>query len=115
MQKACQNCKNNFEIDKEDLNFYERIKVPDIGLFNINPINSEYCSITENNKNCYLLIGADHNENSLYSSFIFNSKECVDCHLVSKSEKNYETTDCISCFNLKYSRYCETCYQKEVY
>jgi hypothetical protein len=84
--------------------------VPDIGLFNINPVNSDYCSITENNKNCYLLVGADHNEDSLYSSFIFNCKECADCHLVSKSEKNYETTDCISCFNLKYSRYCETSY-----
>ncbi|MEI6280446.1 MAG: hypothetical protein WCP17_00385, partial [bacterium] len=84
--------------------------VPDIGLFNINPVNSDYCSITENNKNCYLLVGADHNENSLYSSFIFNCKECMDSHLVSKSEKNYETTDCISCFNIKYSRYCETCY-----
>jgi len=96
-------------------NFFEQMRdlwksTPDIGLFNINPVNSNYCSITENNKNCYLLVGADHNENSLYSSFIFNSKECVDCHLVSKSEKNYETTDCISCFNLKYSRYCETCY-----
>jgi hypothetical protein len=196
MPKSCQNCKQNFEITDEDLNFYQRIKVPaptwcpdcrlirrqsfrnertlykskcqadghgedmistfssdkpdkvychkawwgdgwdaldygveydfsqnfftqmrelwkrvpDIGLFNINPINSDYCSITENNKNCYLLVGADHNEDSLYSSFIFNCKECADCHLLSKCEKNYETTDCISCFNLKYSRYCETSY-----
>ena len=28
MEKACQNCKNEFEIKKEDLDFYERIKVP---------------------------------------------------------------------------------------
>ena len=28
MKKVCQNCKKNFEIKKEDLNFYERIKVP---------------------------------------------------------------------------------------
>lgn len=196
MKKNCQNCKKDFEIEKEDLNFYEKIKVPpptwcpdcrimrrmsyrnernlykrkcqapghgeemisvfspdkqdtiycptvwngdswdameyavdydfskpffpqlhqlwkkvpDIGLFNINPVNSDYCSITQDNKNCYLVIGGDFNEDSLYSSFIFNSKECMDCHLGSKIEKNYETTDCISCFNLKYSRYCETCY-----
>ncbi|MEO5635398.1 MAG: hypothetical protein ABIS26_01865 [Candidatus Paceibacterota bacterium] len=84
--------------------------VPDVGLFNINPVNSDYCSITEGNKNCYLVIGGDFNEDSLYSSFIFNSKECMDCLLASKSEKSYELTDCISCFNLKYSRYCETCY-----
>lgn len=196
MQKVCKNCKENFEIEQEDLNFYEKISVPtptwcpdcrlirrmcfrnertlykskcqaeghgeemistfspdkpdrvychkawwgdgwdpmnygrdydfskpffeqmrdlwknvpDIGLFNINPVNSDYCSITENNKNCYLLVGCDFNEDSMYSSFIFNSKECLDCYLVRKSEKNYETIDCISCFNLKYSRYCETCY-----
>lgn len=95
--------------------FFEQIRelwksVPDIALFNINPVNSDYCSITQDNKNCYLVIGGDFNEDSLYSSFIFNSKECMDCHLGSKIEKNYETIDCISCFNLKYSRYCETCY-----
>ena len=84
--------------------------VPDKALFNINPINSDYCSITQDNKNCYLVIGGDFNEDSLYSSFIFNSKECMDCLLLSKCEKNYETTDCVSCFNLKYSRYCETSY-----
>jgi len=28
MQKVCQNCKKNFEIDDEDFNFYEKIKVP---------------------------------------------------------------------------------------
>ena len=28
MQKVCKNCKNNFEIRKEDLTFYDQIKVP---------------------------------------------------------------------------------------
>ncbi len=84
--------------------------VPDKALFNINPVNSDYCSITQDNKNCYLVVGGDFNEDSLYSSFIFNSKECMDCLLLSKCEKNYETVDCNSCFNLKYSRYCETSY-----
>ena len=28
MQKVCQNCKKDFGIDDEDLNFYEKIKVP---------------------------------------------------------------------------------------
>ena len=26
--RACQNCKNDFEIDNEDLNFYEKVRVP---------------------------------------------------------------------------------------
>jgi hypothetical protein len=96
-------------------NFFDQInrlwrEVPDIGLFNINPVNSDYCSITEGNKNCYLVIGGDFNEDSLYSAFIFNSKFLVDCYWVSKSEWNYETIDCISCSKLLYSRYCEGCY-----
>ncbi len=85
-------------------------EVPDIAVLNINPVNSDYCSITEGNKNCYLVFGGDFNENSLYSTYIFNSKECVDTYWVSKSELNYETVDCISCARLCYSRYCDDCY-----
>ncbi|MFA7000214.1 MAG: hypothetical protein WC241_03815 [Candidatus Paceibacterota bacterium] len=85
-------------------------EVPDIGLFNTNPVNSEYCSITEGNKNCYLVIGGDFNEETMYSSFIFHSKECADCYSISKSEWNYQVIDSIQNYNLLYSQYCEGCY-----
>ncbi len=85
-------------------------EVPDVALLNINPVNSEYCSITEGNKNCYLVFGGDFNENTMYSTYTFNSKECVDTYWVSKGELNYETVDCIGCSRLLYSRYCEECY-----
>lgn len=85
-------------------------EVPDIAILNINPVNSEYCSITEGNKDCYLVFGGDFNENSLYSTYIFNSKECADAYWVSKSELSYEIVDCISCSRLRYSRYCDECY-----
>ncbi len=95
--------------------FLEQVKelwkeVPDVALMNINPVNSEYCSITEGNKNCYLVFGGDFNENTSYSTYIFNSKESMDTYWVSKSEYNYETIDCISCVRLLWSRYCEGCY-----
>ena len=195
MQKICQNCKNEFKIEKEELIFYEKIsvpipklcpdcrlqqrmmfrnertlhkrkpdtpnspeevisifapdsdqtvydqktwwgdswdattyeqeidwqkpffeqlktlwrKVPDMALANINGVNSEYCSITEGNKNCYLVIGGDFNENVSYSSFTFNVKDSIDLHWVSKSDLSYESVDCISCSRLLYSRQCETC------
>ncbi len=85
-------------------------EVPDIALLNINPVNSDYCSITEGNKNCYLVIGGDFNENTNYSAFIFQSKECSDCYWDTKCEWNYSTIDCINCSKLLYSRYCEGCY-----
>src|SRR3989344_1553204 len=95
--------------------FFEQLKklwwiVPDMALLNINSVNSDYCSITEGNKNCYLVIGGDFNENLMYSSFTFNTKDSSDLHWVFKSDLNYETIDCISCSRLKYSQQCETCF-----
>ena len=85
-------------------------EVPDIALMNINAVNSEYCSITEGNKNCYLVIGGDFNENCMYSTYVFRSKECLDTYWVNDSQLNYETVDCVSSTGLMYSRYCEGCY-----
>ncbi len=85
-------------------------EVPDVAVMNINPVDSDYCSITEGNKNCYLVFGGDFNENTLYSTYIFHSKECMDTYWVKKSEYNYETVDCTACSRLRYSRYCEGCY-----
>jgi hypothetical protein len=195
MQKICQTCKNEFEIGKEELGFYEKIKVPtpkfcpdcrlqqrmifrnertlhkrktdssnskeevisifapdsdqtvydaktwwgdswdamtygqdidfdktffaqlknlwrkvpDMALANVNGVNSDYCSITEGNKNCYLVIGGDFNENVMYSSFTFNTRDSIDLHWVSKSDLCYESVDSISCSKLLYSRQCDSC------
>lgn len=94
--------------------FFEQLKtlwrnVPDVALLNINPVNSDYCSITEGNKNCYLVVGGDFNENVMYSSFTFNTRDSIDLHWVSKSDLSYESVDCISYSRLLYSRQCETC------
>ena len=85
-------------------------EVPDIALLNINPVNSDYCSITEGNKNCYLVIGGDFNENALYSAFVFNCKDVVDCYWLKKCEFCYEVSESLSCTNLLYSRLCEGCF-----
>jgi len=94
--------------------FFEQLKnlwrnVPDVALLNINPVNSDYCSITEGNKNCYLVVGGDFNENVMYSSFTFNTRDSIDLHWVSKSDLSYESVDCISCSRLLYSRQCDSC------
>jgi len=97
-----------------DIPFFEQLKnlwhnVPDVALLNINPVNSDYCSITEGNKNCYLVVGGDFNENVMYSSFTFNTRDSIDLHWVSKSDLSYESVDCISCSRLLYSRQCDSC------
>jgi hypothetical protein len=55
------------------------------------------------------VVGGDFNENVMYSSFTFNTRDSVDLHWVSKSDLSYESVDCISCSRLLYSRQCETC------
>jgi hypothetical protein len=84
--------------------------VPDIALLNINPVNSDYCSITEGNKNCYLVIGGDFNENASYSAFVFHCKDVVDCYWLKKCELCYEVSESTSCTNMSYSRLCEGCF-----
>ncbi len=95
--------------------FLEQVKelwpeVPDVSVLNINPVASDYCNITEGNKNCYLVYGGDFNENTSYSTYIFRSKECLDTYWVQNSEHSYETIDCTDCSKLSYGRYCEGCY-----
>jgi hypothetical protein len=94
--------------------FFEQLKdlwrkVPDMSLYNLNSVRSDYCNIVEGNKDCYMIVGGDFNEDSLYSAFIFNSHKLADCYWVSKSEGCYECSDSISCSRLFYSRYCEGC------
>ena len=85
-------------------------EVPDVALMNINPTNSEYCNITEGNKNCYLVFGGDFNEDTVYSTYIFRSNLCSDTYWVQNSELCYELVDCSACNRLSYSRYCDGCY-----
>jgi len=95
-------------------NFFSQLRdlwkeVPDMALLNINPVNSDYCSITEGNKNCYLIIGGDYNEDCSYSAFVFNSKEVIDCYWLKKCELCYESSECLSCTRVNYSRLSEQC------
>lgn len=76
--------------------------VPRIAMFNINPVNSDYCNYTDGNKNCYLVFGGDFNENCSYSTFNFYSTDSLDLYFVTKCEKSYEVVDSTSCYNSKF-------------
>lgn len=74
-------------------------------------LNSEYTNCAGDMKNCHLVFGAARNENCYYSTYINDSKSCVDCHFVFKSELCYECIDLVNCFHLSYSRFCQNCSQ----
>lgn len=196
--KNCKNCKNNFTIESDDFNFYERIKVPPptwcpscrqrrrsawrnertlyrrncdlcgkstvtvyspnkpykvycnecwwgdgwdasqygrdfdftrpffeqfaelqhevprMALLNKNSVNSEYTNHSGENKNVYMSFSAFDDENVLYSSFIFKSRDCMDCNRVQeKGERLYESIDSRSSYECQYSIFlkdCSSCY-----
>ncbi|PIR86930.1 MAG: hypothetical protein COU11_02855 [Candidatus Harrisonbacteria bacterium CG10_big_fil_rev_8_21_14_0_10_49_15] len=117
--------------------FQELIKaVPWMSLFNMNSTNSDYCNMTTDNKDCYLVFGGDYNENCMYSTFNFYSRDCLDNYMTNENELSYEVknsrsqykcmfinwakdctesaflddctglSNCIGCVNMKNAQYC---------
>ncbi len=85
-----------------------KIKVPRSALFQQGQmVNSDYCNRSSNNSNCYLCYRANFNENSMYSHFLNDSKECLDCLNVQKSELIYESIDCVNCYRVFFSQECK--------
>ncbi|TSA45086.1 hypothetical protein D4R51_02495 [bacterium] len=70
---------------------------------------SEYCNRASYNKDCYLLIRANYNENSLYSYNLWESRDSADCFNVHKSELVYNCIDSIDCYHAQYCRECGLC------
>jgi len=72
-------------------------------------VNSEYTHCTSFLKNCYLLAGANHDEDSYYGIFINHCKDACDCFIVDNSELLYECIECDHCYNLNFSKNCRSC------
>lgn len=94
--------------------FFEQFKellnnVPQLARSVVNNQNCDYINQAGWCKDCYLIFEADFNEHCMYSSFIYDSKSCVDCLGVNKSELCYQCVDCKNCYNLKYSQDCDNC------
>ncbi len=74
-----------------------------------NSLNSEYTNRVTDMKNCYLVFATTNAENSRYSAFIQNSKECIDCFSAIRSERCIECIDCLNCYNVHYSQESKDC------
>lgn len=118
----CQDCwwSDNFDATKygRDFDFsrpfFEQFKelqavTPRIGLLNTRAHNSEFCNITTDNKNCYLVFGGDYNEDSMYSIFNFYSRDVSDVYWCEECELLYDCINCEKCYNLKYAYNCSGC------
>lgn len=84
-------------------------KVPRLGIDIVNCENSYYCNYCGDDKNCYLDIAGEANEDCYYDLFTKYSKNCVDCTFVYNSELCYECILCYSSYNCRHSLYLENC------
>lgn len=102
----------NFLQELEEL----RLKIPRLYNINIGSENSDYCTHSDKNKNCYLLFAANFNEDCLYGGIVLNSRDCIDCNYCEYSELCYDCIDIDHCYNcttgqdLKNCSDCMFCY-----
>lgn len=86
--------------------------VPRLALTNLIPVNSDYCNMTEGNRNCYLIFGGDFNEDCLYGIFGMHNRTCADIDLSNRNELCYFLGDSYHCYNAQFvfdSLNCKDC------
>lgn len=93
-------------------------RVPRFNLFNLDTENCDYVNYAPHCKNCYLMFGTWFSEDCMYGQTVFESKNCLDCAFLVKSEyvyenidceHNYQTYFCQNCGNMHDSYFCYDC------
>lgn len=83
--------------------------VPRSASFQTNNENSDYSPWIIDSKNCYLCSGGRYNEDCLYCMFPTRSTGCIDCTIPTRSEYCYECVDVLSSYECFFSVYLENC------
>ena len=96
------------------MNFLEeleqlRLATPRLYNINIGSENSDYCTHSDKNKNCYLIFAANYNEDSMYGRLVIDSRDCVDNNNCEKSELCYECIDIEKCYDCTFCQLCKNC------
>lgn len=86
-----------------------RLKTPRLYNINIGSENSDYCTHSDKNKNCYLLFAGNFNEDCMYGGIVLSSRDCVDCFWCNYSELCYECLDIDHCYNCYHSQDLKNC------
>ena len=83
--------------------------VPRLGIDIVHCENSYFCNYCGDDKNCYLDIAGEGNEDCYFNLFTKLSKNCVDCTFAYNSELCYETIQAYNGYNLNYCINCDDC------
>jgi DNA-directed RNA polymerase subunit RPC12/RpoP len=100
-----------FDFNKKFFPQFESLfrDVPIAGSCNVAPSldNSEYVNFVSDAKNCYLVFAANWLENCLYSEYIWETKDSVDCSNCTKLELCYFCIDSDNLYNCQYLQQCK--------
>jgi len=72
-------------------------------------VNTIYTNHSGYQKNCFMTIMADCDENCAYSINITNCKDCLDCYRIKESELCYEGTGLSKCYKCMWSEELDNC------
>lgn len=78
--------------------------VPHISLWQIQNQNTEFSHDSSYNKNCYMLFGADYNQDSYFSWSTIKCKDVCDGAALLQCERCYE---CLDCVGAQFCTYCQ--------
>ncbi len=90
-----------------------QLTTPRVGLHNIDAHNAEYGNLSRHNKNCYMHIASDYNEDIMHTYWVYRSKDMLDCSYCFDCELCYEVVDCSKCYSCDYCQDCQNCHDCE--
>lgn len=102
----------DFDFSRPFFNQFEELflEVPKMSMIIIgNNENSEFTHDVYNLKNCYLIFDGEGSIDSLYGETFDNLRTCIDFFYLKESELCYECINCVKCYNLCFSRFCNNC------
>lgn len=82
---------------------------PRPAMINVKSENSDYCTHSDGNKNCYLLFAANFNRDCLYGGIILNSEDSVDCEVIDHCQQCYMCVDAENSYECRYSQDIKNC------
>lgn len=94
--------------------FFEQLgelfkKVPQMGQSVIALENSDFCNLSSQMKNCYLVFNSDYCDNCMYGTFLEESKDSVDNYIAFSCERCYDSSNLYKDYNVRYSKRCNEC------
>jgi hypothetical protein len=83
--------------------------VPHMNVIGEDNENSDYCNLTANLRNCYLVFESSNDEDCLYGYWLQKCNDCSDVSFSHECRHCHAIDDCYNCHGLRWSWHCTNC------